>query len=521
MLMDIHSKHRLNIKILFYFQMLNIVYSKQCGSCKYKSHRQDNINVDSDDIDIKDDINIKDDENYNKIDDNVNDIKNDLSTKINNKKEKINNINLKNDNILKNNNNSNKNNENNENNKNNEILIKKDINKEEKKEKEKEEECYEEEDDDDLKNEDINFKDISKIKNAKEFKEYLNSFFINSTFNVDDSDLKKFFKHYNSNEFFLDKKLHYILLEIFKQEVDNDKLLKLIKYKLKYDENKKNIKYNKNVFLKTKNTTDSYNKIICFTDKKNEKKYFRKYTDTNIKDENLLKETAIILADITRTGIFKYNNINLSTSPIYDDFKNSLTKVLVNLSLYKGNDNSFYFQGMNYLARFFLFLCKNNNSKDKNFNSKLAYKLNYLFYDYKFNEKMILPLFYTYNEKGKAIDKNKNKKGFSVLDCYNNCTNIGNISNYLEEIIFQYLKIKKEEKNIYENNVVSFISKFTLDIGISINDYNKLKNLFLLLFILDRYNVIFDIFLIYLSKKINNEFEEDENSINKFSIIFE
>jgi len=348
----------------------------------------------------------------------------------------------------------------------------------------------------------IEIKNISNITDINEFKKYINSFLINSTFNINDSDLEKFLKHYKSNEELLNPNLYYIIFEFFKQEVDNDKLLQLIEHKLDY---------NNQIILNYNKTVDYKNNTIYFVDNDNISRYFKKYNDYNIVDKNVSKDIEIICKDIKRTVEFTFDNKILEESPIEDNFINSLTKVLVNLELNKTDNKEFYVQGMNLLARFFLFLTKEeNNNKDIIFNPLKSYKLNYLFFNYKFNETFLKELL--------------NKTSFTILDCYNSFDNITKASDVIKQKITKNLNLSKKEIKLIEQNIICFTTMFPFDITLGICNYNILKNLFLLLFILDRYNVIFDIFSLYLLEILKNENNEDINkkkyNFNKFEEIF-
>ena len=349
----------------------------------------------------------------------------------------------------------------------------------------------------------IEIKNINKINNVQEFKNYINKFFINPNLNIKDSDLEKFLKHYKSNEELLNPELFYIISEIFKQEVDNDKLLQLIEHKLDY---------NNQIILNYNKTVEYKDNTIFFIDNNNVKKYFKNDKEQNIENKDIAEDIEIILKDINRTVDFTYDNKKLENSSIKDDFINSLAKVLINLSLNNKYNDRFYVQGMNILARFFLFLTKDiNNNNDIIFNSKKAYKLNYSFFNYIFNETFLKQLV--------------NKSNFTIFDCYNSSNNVTKFSDIFKNKISKNLKLSKEDINEIEQNIICFTTMFPFDITIGINNYNNLKSLFLLLFIFDRYNIIFDIFSLYLLKTLNKKNNEDENdeitsNFNKIEEIF-
>jgi len=347
----------------------------------------------------------------------------------------------------------------------------------------------------------IEIKNIKEIKNGKDFKEYICSFFINPDIDIKDSEFDKFLKHYKSKEELLNPKLYHIIQKLFKQKVDSTKLLKLIEHKLNY-ENTKDLNYNKTVEYK--------DKTIFFIDDNNEKKYYKKHNINNIKDENLCRDIVTIIQDIQRSVEFKYYNTILDNSPIKDYYISSLANVLVNLELNNKYKKNLYVQGMNLVGRFFLFISKNRNENNEIiFNTEKAYKLYHEFFKYTFNETSVKELF--------------NKTNFNLLDCYESMNNITEYTKILKNKIIKNLKLKKKEIAKIENNITCFGTMFPFDITITMRDYNNIKVLFLLLFTLDRYDILFDIYSLYILKFLEDEKITDntKKKIKEFNVIDE
>lgn len=347
----------------------------------------------------------------------------------------------------------------------------------------------------------IEIKNINEIKNGKDFKEYICSFFINPDIDIKDSEFDKFLKHYKSKKELLNPKLYHIIQKLFKQKVNSSKLLKLIEHKLNY-ENIKDLKYNKTVEYK--------DKTIFFIDDNNEKKYYKRYNDNNIEDKNLGKDIESIIKDIQRSVEFKYYNTILDNSPIKDYYISSLANVLVNLELNNKYKKNLYVQGMNLVGRFFLFISKNKNENNEIiFNTEKAYKLYHEFFKYTFNETSIKQLF--------------NKTNFNLLDCYECMNNITEYTKILKNKIIKNLKLKEKEIAKIENNITCFGTMFPFDITITMRDYDNIKVLFLLLFTLDRYDILFDIYSLYLLKFLEDEkiTDDTKKKIKEFNVVDE
>ena len=326
--------------------------------------------------------------------------------------------------------------------------------------------------------------------------------------------------HYKNENSLLELSQFKNLLEIINGDIDNEKLLCLIKEKLEYDKYKQNY----NSFFED---IDYFEKddIYGFNYKINNVKYYNTSYCKNKNNYDKIDAQLLdqILVDLNRIGnilsLYLFNDINekkdsnkfLILKREEMKFKNAMAKVLFNIVY----DNKIkYYQGMNDFVSFFLLL---SAKKDSNFNitynEKEAYILFNLFLDMKF-DKIIL----------KDVIKTKEfqiKDFFDMSIMKNLFKNLKDLHSIINKNLSCRVEINKEGLEcVYLENILlgdkndkslSILPSLIYNFNITkTKTFNDIKKIFLLLFITHNYNVLFDIYSIstlkfYYSDSICNE----------------
>ena len=351
------------------------------------------------------------------------------------------------------------------------------------------------------------------FKDVNDFEECLKCLFKDSNLNkINSNDLLRFFKHYRENEDkLLDKDLYYILLELLSSNVDKKPILELLKYK----------------FCINEDNMEDVNEKIIFQNLNGEKTIYYQFGDKMFKyslgidntgNENIKKDLNIILSDIDRT---KYKDYNFPFENMFNEeteikFKTSICKILVNFILNHPECGG-YIQGMNVIAKFFVFLTTEDSNRGPVFDVKLAYNLFCKFVLYPF--------------KNIVFKEEYPNKNIMLIDMFDR-VKMGHIfsksKTKAENIYNKFFPLTDEERykvnGDSEKNILSLkhiiLSKLTIyiynafltNLIFCIKNFNVSKSVILLLMLLDNHSLILDIISLYVSKtsedickKIKNE----------------
>ena len=335
-------------------------------------------------------------------------------------------------------------------------------------------------------------KNIDNTKDPDDLKRLIKCFFTDP--NIDDinsDDLFRFFFHYRSekNEL-LDKDLHHILFELLLNSVDNEKLIELLKYRFGLDDNNMEDVNDSIVFQQLNNEN------CIYYNSGDAMLYFKNKENTNIESENIKNELSIIILDLPRTICKDYNsfsNIEKNESNnIY--FVNNICKILVNFIL-NHPELGGYAQGMNFIAKFFVFLTTKEVNGELIFNSKLAYNLFYRVLIYNFDN-----IVFKKEYKNDKID---------LLDCFDDSKMkmfFSNNSRISKNIFDKFSILSNSEKCEMNEDLkfrlkiaieTNFLSMFLTYSTSLVGNFNVSKSIILLLLLVNNHSLFLDILAIY------------------------
>ena len=367
-------------------------------------------------------------------------------------------------------------------------------------------------------NNDDDIKNIDNTKDPDDLKRLIKCFFTDS--NIDDInsvDLFRFFFHYRSEKNkFLDKDLHYILFELLSSSVDNEKLIELLKYRLGLDDNNMEDVNDSIVFQQLNNEN------CIYYNSGDAMLYFKNKENTNIEYENIKNELSIIILDLPRTICKDYNSFSNikkdESNNIY--FVNNICKILVNFIL-NHPELGGYAQGMNFIAKFFVFLTTKEVNGELIFNNKLAYNLFYRFLIYNFdnivfkkeykNGKINL-IDYLDDSKMKMFFSNNSRISKNIFDKFSILSNS------------EKCKVNEDLKSRIKMEIETYFISMFLTYSISlVGNFNVSKSIILLLLLVNNHSLFLDILSIYairtaedIYKKIGDKNFNQDNLSYKF-----
>ena len=344
------------------------------------------------------------------------------------------------------------------------------------------------------------------FKDFDDFKKCIEHLFKGADLNkIDPNDLIRFFNHYRENkDELLDKDLHYILIELLSSNVDKEPILKLLMYK----------------FCINEDTMEDVNENIIFQNLNGKKTIYYQLNGKmfeyrmgidnigidNIGNENIEKDLKIILLDVDRT---KCNDYNFSFEDMYNDenkmkFESAICKILVNFILNHPGYGG-YTQGMNVIAKFFVFLTTEIYNGELVFDIRLAYNLFYKFVTYCFKN-IVFKEEYK-NENIRLIDMLDESKMSCIFskseskaeNIFNKISPLANEEKYkVDGDLCKNIEILK--KNIKNKIFVYIYPSFATNLIHNIHNFNVSKSVILLLMLLDNHSLILDIISLYASK---------------------